>query len=352
MSRVLNQYAFINAKLRARISKALPDVFFETLGKTRTLPETIQALSKTDYAPVTELYNRTGDIKFCELALKEREVEVYTGIERHLAGGQLELAQALASRFDAELLKETLRLWRRRVVNGDSIDDRLVYISRRGIGGVDIDSILSAENAGKLAAAIDRTPYSGCVAAGIDERRGDALFKTEVAIDRKFYDALFNAIDKLVKRDREIARRLAGIEVDIQNVNWIIRFKEFYRLEPDEAVKFCLPNGWFINHATLSAACHGRDPGEMLDAIMKGFSVPTSFSDIRGKGATERFSMIERLLRHIVGAEVRRILAGDPFTIGIMLAYFLIKSEEVSRIITIINAKFYEIPEERIAALL
>jgi vacuolar-type H+-ATPase subunit C/Vma6 len=49
---------------------------------------------------------------------------------------------------------------------------------------------------------------------------------------------------------------------------------------------------------------------------------------------------------------VRHLLAGYPFTIGILLAYFVLKSAEIRRIQTVLNAKFYNWPEERIMAAL
>jgi V/A-type H+-transporting ATPase subunit C len=49
--------------------------------------------------------------------------------------------------------------------------------------------------------------------------------------------------------------------------------------------------------------------------------------------------------------EVRKILTGYPFTIGIILAYFILKSDEIRKIMTVLNAKFYEWPEERILSL-
>ena len=50
--------------------------------------------------------------------------------------------------------------------------------------------------------------------------------------------------------------------------------------------------------------------------------------------------------------EIQRILQGYPFTIGIILCYFLLKRDEIKRIKTVLNAKQYNIAEERIEGML
>ena len=58
--------------------------------------------------------------------------------------------------------------------------------------------------------------------------------------------------------------------------------------------------------------------------------------------------MIEELLLEILRQEVTRLLRGNPFTIGIMLSYFFLKHREVTRLSTILNAKYYGLDEDQI----
>jgi V/A-type H+-transporting ATPase subunit C len=58
------------------------------------------------------------------------------------------------------------------------------------------------------------------------------------------------------------------------------------------------------------------------------------------------------LLQEILDREVRKILGGYPFTIGIILAYSLLERRETSRIVTILNAKLYELDPERVRTVL
>ena len=82
-------------------------------------------------------------------------------------------------------------------------------------------------------------------------------------------------------------------------------------------------------------------------ANLAGLLTPQEYSE-----SYSRLVMVERILTEILLLEVRHLLAGYPFTIGIILAYFVLKSAEFRRIMTVLNAKFYDWPEERILAAL
>jgi V/A-type H+-transporting ATPase subunit C len=58
--------------------------------------------------------------------------------------------------------------------------------------------------------------------------------------------------------------------------------------------------------------------------------------------------VLEQVLLH----ETRRMLLGYPFTIGIVLSYFIFKKNEIKKVRAILNAKQYRIPEERIKDLI
>ena len=76
---------------------------------------------------------------------------------------------------------------------------------------------------------------------------------------------------------------------------------------------------------------------------------------LRSAGVTDassRLVLVERLLEEIMRYEVRKILLGPPFTVGIILAYFILKGRETASLITILNAKYYGMDDTRIKKLL
>ena len=61
MGSSLKKYAFINAKLRAGISKILPDDLINQMIRAHSFSESIQLLRETPFAVVETVYNKTGD---------------------------------------------------------------------------------------------------------------------------------------------------------------------------------------------------------------------------------------------------------------------------------------------------
>jgi len=76
MTSPLRRYAFINAKLRARISKLIPENTFQRMIKSHSLEEALVILKDTPYSILEEIYQKTGDLKLGELELLKAEIYV------------------------------------------------------------------------------------------------------------------------------------------------------------------------------------------------------------------------------------------------------------------------------------
>ena len=68
--------------------------------------------------------------------------------------------------------------------------------------------------------------------------------------------------------------------------------------------------------------------------------------------AAARLSLLESALRQIMMAEARRSLGGNPFSVGIVLAYCTIRTAELRSIMTILYAREYALSEDRVRSAL
>jgi V/A-type H+-transporting ATPase subunit C len=304
---------------------------------------------------VQKIYERTGDIKTAELELLGRELEIYLELEKLVEETIRGFVHSLTGHFEIENLKNAVRLWFDRRVRGRNIEDARGYLLRRRIHHtLDVDRIINADNLEQVAEHLDGTPYAPIVreqATAVMEAA--SLFSLELSLDRYLYGRLTEAADQLGPRDREIARRLIGVEIDLQNISWLIRFKHFYSLEADQALRYTLPGGLNLDPELMRQTYAAERTDRQISALVgKRYPeiAPLLASQEQSK-LTARLTMIERILDQIMKIEVRKILSGYPFTIGIISAYFILKSDEIRKIMTILNAKFYEWPEERILSL-
>jgi V/A-type H+-transporting ATPase subunit C len=351
----LKQYAFINAKLRARISKLLPDELINQMIRARTLTESIQLLKNTPFFLVEETYNRTGDLKMSELELFNQEVNLYLELERQLKGGVLDFVRALASRYEIDTLKNVLRLWFDHSVRGRPIEEPLGYLYHSAIHyDLHIDKIVKARDIEDLKAALKETPYGNIISRKAEEvAERKSVFPFEIALDHFFYRQLLSRAKQLKPADFKITKRFIGVEIDMQNINWLIRFKDFYNLSLEETLQYIIPHGYNVALEKIEQAYSSPNITEILsDLIRKKYGALSPFLTSQSSGSYARIILIERILEQIMLYEIRHVMAGYPFTIGIILAYFILKGNEIKKIMTILNAKLYKLPEERIKASL
>ena len=353
MAGPLKQYAFINAKLRARISKILPDELINQMIRARTLAESIQLLKSTPFTLIETTYSRTGDLKMAELELFKQEVSLYLELERHLKGEVLNFVRALASRYEIDTLKNVLRLWFDHSVRGRSIEEPLSYLYHSAIHyDLHIDKIINARDIEDLQAALKETPYSILISRNAEQVKGRmSVFPFEIALDHFFYQQLLESAEKLQPADHKITKRFIGVEIDMQNINWLIRFKDFYNLSLEETLKYIIPQGCNIAMDKIEQAYNSPNITDILsELIRKKYGALSTFLTSQSSGRSARLILIERILEQIMQYEIRHVMAGYPFAIGIILAYFILKGNEIKKIMTILNAKLYNLSEDRIKA--
>jgi V/A-type H+-transporting ATPase subunit C len=180
-----------------------------------------------------------------------------------------------------------------------------------------------------------------------------SLFRMEIAFDHFYYENLLAAVKKLDRTDRSVAGRLAGVEIDLQNLNWIVRLKSFYDL-PAEAVQAAIvPGGLNLDKGVLNELYNAQNVSYVLEGFVKSnYPGLSALLSSQTADSTSRLLLIRRILEGIMKSEVEHILVGYPFTIGIILAYFILKRNELKKIRTILNAKYYRIEPERIESMI
>lgn len=344
MASPLSKYSFINAKLRARISKILPDDIFNELEKASSLDEALALLRDTPFAGLEEVYSGTGDLKQAELELLKNEIELYRNIRQYLHHNSVELVDALLSRFEIDNLKNAIRVYFDRKIRNRPVEAGTHYILYdRIIHEIPVDIILNADSFDEIAGVCEGTPYSQIIKKYYHTVESEgSLFRMEIAFDHFYYSNLLSAINKLDRRDHTIALRLTGVEIDLQNINWIIRLKNFYDLPLEAVLATIVPGGFNLGRGIINELYSAQNVTSVLGGFVKTkYPGLSALLSSQTSDSTSRLLLVSRILEEIMKQEVHRILAGYPFTIGILLSYFILKRNELGRIRTVLNAKQY-----------
>lgn len=355
MAGTLSKYALVNAKLRARISKILTEDTFKKLIDSQSLDSTLALLRETPFANLEEIYSRTGDLKLAELELLKKEIALYREIKIYVHENTMHLLDALLYKFEIDNLKNAIRIFFDRIIRKRDIESVSSYLLKDPvIHPIPIDAIANADYYSDIVELCANTPYEMIIRnnqTSVETEK--SLFHLEIAFDHFYYKNLVEAISILEKKDKAIATRLIGVEIDLLNINWIIRLKNFNNLPLDIVLSTLIPEGFNLKKSMVAELYSAHNVtsilGEFINTSYPGLSTLLAS---QASDSTSRLLLIQRLLEEILKYEVRRILAGYPFTIGIMLSYFILKNNELRKIRTIINSKHYNISKERIKGTL
>jgi V/A-type H+-transporting ATPase subunit C len=312
-------------------------------------------LRETRFAGIEEVYRNTGDLAMVELALFGREVDLHLEVERHTEGSVRAFAAALTARYEKDVLKHALRLWFDRVVRGRDVGASTSYLFREPIHEkLPLDRLIGAGSVEEIADLLRPTSYGEPLREGAGSVAEGSLFGVEMTLDRFFYRRLLQAASRLDSRDRRVADRMIGIEIDLENASWIVRLRSAYEMPAERIVGYLIPTTAGPKAADIEAALNAGSIRDLLGGLL-GKSPDAAQIIGGGVGSSDEVSrllLVEGLLEQILRREVGRILAGYPFTVGIILAYSLLERREMSTIVTILNAKLYGLDPDRVRNML
>ncbi|MBN1685576.1 MAG: V-type ATPase subunit [Spirochaetales bacterium] len=348
MATKLATYGYINAKLRTRLSKMLEDPELLTLLRAETTSEVLKLLEDTEYHAAAAAFADTGDLRLAEAMLFETEVNFFNDIGEQVKGEPGDFISALVSRYEVETLKRAIRLWFERRIKGRDIGNEMDYLYR-GFTGLRVEELIEAGSLEEIAGLLPQSSYGAVIAesAGTDISQL-GLFPVETSIDRYFFSRLLESLNDLSTSDRKIARKLIGVEIDLENLERIVRFKDLYGFSHEKLVDYIIPSGVALRSRDISG-----DSSEIIKSYVAGhYAGLAPLVESLGREKYSSLVLLEAVLNEVLSLEVKRALLGYPFTLGIVLSYFFLKRREVRRIVLILNAKAYGLDEERVRSLL
>jgi V/A-type H+/Na+-transporting ATPase subunit C len=343
--RQLAKYSFANAKIRAMLSYLLTAEDFNRLLESRDLEDALDILKKTRYSNVLEhIQPEDNNIVHLEREFLKNDLEVYQKVENTLSGkGEREFVSLLRQRYELEEIKVFLRIWHQKLAV--SWEDYVV--AHKICFDIDFKKLLSASSIEEFILLLDHTPYKAALLAGREKyKEKNSSFYLEASLDLDYYRRLIACIEKFTSVDKSVARRILGIEVDMENINWLIRLRKYYALGIGEMLEWFIPGGQWINKEAVRKYYVTDGLTKVVESV--SFGPYAKIKDL----AQENVALVENFLYDILLHQVRSALSGFPFTIGTVMGYLILKRQETKNIISLLNAKQYGWRKEEITPLL
>ena len=359
MSRV-SDYAYINARLRARIGIMRSSDIIENMIKAPTLVEAVAKLDGTRHQHIADVYRSTGDLEAAELSLIEEQVASYREVVPFLPSESSFFMTVLLEKLEMENLKTAIRLWYSASIMHHSISDRAKYVCRTLIvHPIDYDRIMNASAFGEVETAVAGTPYKDILSAFTFESLSKSgLFPLEIALDHMWFSHLMEAIRKLPSVDRHLAEDIYNVDIDLKNILILVRYGYYYHLEGARLSEVIIPAGYIGTEAARRGVLKSDDPiASLKDIVHRRYPAITEEIDNIRRTADD-FTTMEENARQIMLIEnylaawrlkaYQRLLLGKPFSIGVVLSYFFLERQEDSMIQAVLSAKSYSWSEGKI----
>jgi len=210
-------------------------------------------------------------------------------------------------------------------------------------------SVLPAQamvESGSVATAVDLlqgTPYEETLSFAMKRYSSEQnLFPLEVALDLSFWRRLWSEAQKLTGQDRQHSVRIIGSLLDMNNLMWAIRYRVYHKLSEEEIINYTLPFGYRVKDSDIRAIAAGVDTASVINRIFPGIPDVSALLENPEAGLPK----LEVLLKRRVMEECLAAFVGNPFHIGIPLAFLVLHDFEVQDLIVLIEAKSSGMPEE------
>jgi vacuolar-type H+-ATPase subunit C/Vma6 len=337
MLQSVGKYSFANAKIHARLSSLLARETVAKLTGARDFAEFHAVLRGTVYEDVFAKPEAAADSRLAERLLMEEEVQWHADLIKALKEPERSLVAMMIERYEIENLKVALR-----VREGEREKRELSYIIRTELPHkLPLASIAAARTIEEALPYLEGTPYLSPLKKSLEDcKQRGTLFPAEIALELDLYRRVNACVGTLSRRDRPIARKLIGIEIDLRNIIWLVRLKFYCGISSSDLVNYNMPGGYRLTNRQLR---HAFLPDSMKDVftILALITLEHEFriaADLlRDEGDLGKLYFLEIVLWKYMLTETRKILGGYPFTIGTVLGYLIMKRNEIRNVITILN---------------
>jgi V/A-type H+-transporting ATPase subunit C len=341
-------YAAISARVRAMYSSLLSPADLARLSDAADFPSLMAQLKSTAYGPYLEsLKDKDVTPRRVLSQIKNRLADSYTSVIGMAPEHTRPLLTQLYRYFEVGNLKAVLR----GIVTGSShgADEFLWERVRNVLFPFGSKSVLPAQamlETGSVASAVELlhgTKYETTLSFAIKRYSAEQnLFPIEVALDLNYWRELWQEAKKMPEQDREQALRVVGSLIDMNNLMWAIRYRIYHHLSEEELINYTLPFGHRVRDEDVRAIAAGADIAAIVQRLYPGIANVNALLDEHRSGLPK----LEYELKRYMMKQCMSAFSGNPFHVGIPLAFLILSDLEIQDLTVLIEAKSTQMPDE------
>ena len=339
-------YAAISARVRVMYSYLLSGDELARLSQLSDLSSLVAALKQTAYGPYLEaLRDREFTAQSVIYQIKRRLADVYQSVIHVAPPHTHSLLVQLYRYYEVNNLKAVLR----GIVTGPARDTDVSLWGRvRDVlfpyGSMTVLPAQAMVESGSVAAAVELlrgTPYYDVLAFAMRRYNAEqSLFPLEVALDLNYWRQLWQEARQLLGQDQGPSVRVVGSLLDMNNLMWAIRYRVYQHLSEEEVINYTLPFGYHVSDADVRAIAAGADIATVVGRLYPAVAEINSLLEEPKRGLP---TLELELKRHLM-QQCMASFVGNPFHVGVPLAYLVLSDLEAQDLTVLIEAKYSQLP--------
>lgn len=354
MSSGVSGYAAISTRVRAMYADLLTPQEMARLSDAPDLSALVSALKGTPYGKyLSGLKDNELTSRRVILQIRNRLAASYSSVVQQAPQQTRPLVQQLFRYFEVGNLKAVLRSiqtvssWNSDVAAWDRV--REVLFPFGSFSTIPAQAMVESGSVASAVELLRGSPYEATMSFAMKRFSAEQnLFPLEVALDLDYWRRLWGEVKDLKGKDREMGGKLVGSLLDMNNLMWVIRYKTYHKLSEEELINYTLPFGYRVKDEDVRAIAAGADIAGIVSRIYPSIVDVNTLLDHPESGLPK----LEYLLKQQVMRQCVSTFIGDPFHIGLPLAYLLLSDFEIQDLVVLIEAKSSKLKEEEFRSLL
>jgi V/A-type H+-transporting ATPase subunit C len=314
---------------------------FARLSDSPDLPTLISQLKNTAYGPYLEnVKEKDLTPQKVELQIKERLADSYASVIQMAPQHAKPLLKQLYRYFEVDNLKAVLRSI---LIDPNWERIREVLFPMGSMSVLPAQAMVESGSMGSAIELLQGTPYYETLSFAMKRYSTEQnLFPLEVALDLYYWRQLWAEAKKLQGQDREQALRIIGSLMDVNNLMWVMRYKVYYQLSEEEIINYTLPFGYHVRDEDVRSIAAGADLAAVVGRVFPGIPDLNTLLENPRVGLPQ----LEIILKRRLMQQCLSAFTGNPFHIGIPLAFLILSQLEIEDLTVLIEAKSSQMPEE------
>lgn len=355
MANGVSGYAAISAKVRVLYSNLLSPQDILRLSDSPDFFSLITSLKSTQYGSyLSALKDNELTPRRAIQQIRHRLADSYSSVIQMSPEQTRPLVKQMYRYFELGNLKAVLRsiitvssAWNPDAAPWDRV--REVLFPFGSFSALPAQAMVEAGSVPAAVELLKGTPYEATMSFAMKRFSAEQnLFPLEVALDLDYWRQLWAEAKKLSGLDREQATKIIGSLLDMNNLMWAIRYKIYHKLSEEELINYTLPFGFRVRDEDVRAIAAGADVAAIVSRTFPAITDANALLDNPHTGLPKLEVQLKRqVMKQCVSAFI-----GNPFHIGVPLAFLVLSDLEVQDLIILIEAKSSDVPDAGFRPLL